>query len=78
MAIDGIQVSKDNIEQRIKQLVTDQDYQIHYFNAGRLLETSLTAITEPNPAFVIEAVAKPSRQQKARFKAWTGLDLPED
>ena len=78
LAIDGIQVSKDNIEQRIKQLVTDQDYQIHYFNAGRLLETSLTAITEPNPAFVIEAVAKPSRQQKARFKAWTGVDLPED
>lgn len=75
LAIDGIQVTKDNIEQRIKQLATDQEYQIHYFNAGKLLTTTLTAIAEPNPAFVIQAVAKPSRQQKARFKAWTGQEL---
>jgi predicted metalloprotease with PDZ domain len=75
LAINGIQVFKDNIEERIKQLVPKQAYKLHYFSAGRLLETTLTPILEPNPAFSIEPVTKPNRQQKARFKAWTGQDL---
>jgi len=78
LAIDGIQVTSKNIEKRIKQLDINKQYDIHFFNAGRLRETQLTAIENPHPEFKIEPIAKPSKKQKARFKAWTGLDLIQD
>lgn len=71
LAIDGIKVSAKNIAKRIEQLDLDSNYQIHYFSAGRLSETTLKPITHPNPKFKIKPVEKPSRQQKANFKAWT-------
>lgn len=75
LAINGIQVNEQNINERIQQLVPGEALQWHYFNAGRLRETSLTPIADPHPKFTIKAVDKPSRKQKARFKAWTGQDL---
>lgn len=75
LAINGIKVTAENIEKRIQQLNLDQQQAFTYFSAGRLSETKLQAITNPNPEFNIEAVKKPSRKQKARYKAWTGLDL---
>ena len=78
LAIDGIQVTNENIEKRIQQLSLDESHNIHYFSAGRLTETQLTAVTDPNPEFKIEPVEKPSKAQKVSYKAWTGLDLIED
>ena len=76
LAIDGIQVTPPNIKDRIKQLSLDNKaHTVHYFTAGRLSKTQLTAVIDPNPKFKIEPVQKPSKAQKARFKAWTGLDL---
>ncbi len=75
LAIDGIKVSNKDIAKRIQQLNTNEPHTIHYFSAGRLLETQLTAVVEPNPEFKIEPVKKPTKKQKARYKAWTGLDL---
>lgn len=78
LAIDGIQVTADDIEKRIQQLNLDQSHTIHYFSAGRLTDTQLTAITDPNPEFKIEPVEKPSKKQKANYKAWTGLDWVQE
>ena len=75
LSIDGIKLNPNNIKQRIEQLIVGKSYEIHYFNAGRLMSATLTPVTDPNPAFEIEAIEKPSRKQKARFKAWTGQDL---
>ncbi len=75
LAIDGIQVTTNNIEKRIKQLSLDNQHTIHYFSSGRLSETHLSAVAEPNPEFKIEPIEKPNKTQKARFKAWTGLNL---
>lgn len=78
LAINNIQVSTENIEKRLKQLSLVQPSTLTYFSAGRLNETQLTAITDPNPEFKIEPVEKPSKKQKARYKAWSGLDLIQD
>ncbi len=75
VAIDGIKVSSKDIEKRVQQLNTQKPHTVHYFSAGRLLETQLTAVVEPNPAFKIEPVKNPSKKQKARYKLWTGQDL---
>jgi len=76
LAIDGIQVNAENIADRIKQLgLNKKPHTIHYFAAGRLSKTQLTAVLDPNPKFKIEPVKKPSKKQKARYKAWAGLDL---
>ena len=75
LAIDGIKVTTKNVEQRIQQLHTNQTYTLHYFSAGRLSETQLTAVPDPNPEFTIEAIKTPSKEQMERYKAWTELDL---
>ncbi len=77
LAINGIQVNEKNISERIQQLTPGQPQQWHYFNAGRLRETSLTPTTDPSPAFTIKPVDKPNSKQKARFKAWAGHDLTD-
>ncbi len=75
LSIDGIKLSPSNYKNRLSQLTTDQTYQMHYFNAGRLMQTKIKPTSNPNPAFKIESIEKPSRKQKARFKAWSGQDL---
>lgn len=78
LAIDGIQVNNKNITERIKQLSLVDKHSIHYFNAGRLRKTEISATAHPNLEFKIEVVDEPSKQQKNRFKAWTGLDLVQN
>jgi predicted metalloprotease with PDZ domain len=77
LSIDGIKLTQSNFINRIAQLTAGQSYEVHYFTAGRLMSTELTPIINSNPAFNIAALAKPSRKQKARFKAWSGQDLKE-
>ncbi len=75
VAIDGIRVTSQDIEQRIEQLAIEDVVEIHYFSAGLLKESNLKPIAEPHPEFTIEPQEKPSRKQQARFKAWAGQDL---
>ncbi len=78
LAIDGIKISSSDAEKRLKQLSMTGPHSFHYFSAGRLSETQVSAIANPYPEFTIQAVNKPSKQQKARFKAWSGLDLVQN
>lgn len=75
LSIDGIQVSPDNIQKRIEQLIPEHSYQIHYFSAGRLQQSTLKAQSNPFPEFTIEPVTKPSRKQRAHYQSWTGQKL---
>ncbi|WP_223787128.1 M61 family metallopeptidase [Marinicella meishanensis] len=77
LSINGIQVTSANLEQHLAHLQTEQPHEIHYFTAGRLQHQSIRPIQAPHPPFSIQAVDRPSRQQRAHFKAWTGHELAD-
>lgn len=75
LAIDGIRVTSDNLDQHLSHMQSGHPHVIHYFAAGRLLTQQIKPVPAPHPKFTIQAVDRPSRDQRARFKAWTGHDL---
>jgi len=77
VAIDGLRLDDKNWQQRLTELTVGESHRVHYFSAGRLRETQLTPGDDPHPEFSIAPVDKPSRQQRQRFKAWTGQSLSE-
>jgi predicted metalloprotease with PDZ domain len=77
IAIDGLRLDEKNWQARISEMTVGEAHVVHYFSQGRLQETRITPQLNPHPAFTIEAVDRPTRQQKQRFKAWTGQSLAE-
>ena len=77
VAVDGLRLDEKNWQQRLGQLKVGESHRLHYFSAGRLRETELTPDVHPHPEFSIAPVDKPSRQQRLRFKSWTGQSLAD-
>lgn len=75
IALDGLQLQTE-LAERLKDFPADTAIKVTLFRDGRLLERQLTAKTQPAGSWQIVPVAKPSRQQKAYYRAWLGVDLP--
>ncbi len=75
IALDGLQLQTE-LAERLKDFPADTAIKVTLFRDGRLLERQLTPKTQPAGSWQIVPVAKPSRQQKAYYRAWLGVDLP--
>jgi predicted metalloprotease with PDZ domain len=75
IAVDGLQLQTE-LSERLKDFAAGTTVKVTLFRDGRLLERQLTPRVEPAGSWQISPVAKPSRQQKAYYQAWLGMELP--
>ncbi|ALZ74544.1 PDZ domain-containing protein [Rheinheimera sp. F8] len=75
IALDGLQLQTE-LAERLKDFPAGTAIKVTLFRDGRLLERQLTPQIQPAGNWQVVPVAKPSRQQKAYYRAWLGVDLP--
>nr|WP_275661463.1 PDZ domain-containing protein [Shewanella sp. Isolate7] len=78
LAIDGLKVTAKGFAARIKDFAPGDTIKVTLFSNDRLKEVALTLTEQPSEKLKLTSVDKPSRQQKAFFEAWLGIDWPFD
>ena len=75
IAVNDLQLQTE-LSERLKDFAAGTTVKVTLFRDGRLLERQLTPKLQPAGSWQITPVAKPSRQQKAYYQAWLGMELP--
>ena len=78
VAINGLKVTAGGFEARIKDFKPGADIEVTLFSDDKLKSVSLTLGEVQSGKLKLVSVKKPSRAQKAFFKAWSGIDWPFD
>ncbi|QYJ87195.1 PDZ domain-containing protein [Shewanella mesophila] len=78
VAINDLKVTAKGFKQRIRDFAAGDTIKVTLFSDQRLKEVELTLAQEQSGKLVLESVVKPSRAQKAFFKAWLGIEWPFD
>ncbi|MEI4552085.1 PDZ domain-containing protein [Pseudoalteromonas spongiae] len=76
VAINGQRISEP-FDKYLKRFKPGQSIDISYFRRDTLHSTKLLLSEKASSPKVISLVKKPSRKQKALFKAWLGVDYPK-
>ncbi len=77
VAIDGLRIVEKDLSNRLKDFKPKQTITITYFRRDKLTTTTLELASIAKNKLKIIPVAKASIEQKAFFKAWTGIDFPQ-
>ncbi len=75
IAVDGLRLADKNLDNRLNDFKAEQDVKISFFRRDQLMTKKLTLADMPKGKLIIKVVDKPTKKQKALFKAWTGLSL---
>ncbi len=78
VAINGLKVTAGGFDARIKDFKPGADIEVTLFSDDKLKSVSLTLGEVQSGKLKLVSVKKPSRAQKAFFKAWSGIDWPFD
>ncbi|MGS0680483.1 M61 family metallopeptidase [Shewanella sp. 125m-7] len=78
VAINGLKVTAAGFEPRIKDFKAGDTIKVTLFSNDRLKDIELKLGEKQSGKLAITSVEKPSRSQKAFFKAWLGVDWPFD
>ncbi|MCG9754090.1 PDZ domain-containing protein [Shewanella insulae] len=78
VAINDLKVTAKGFAARIEDFAPGDTIKVTLFSNDSLKEVSLTLAEQPSEKLVLTSVDKPSRKQKAFFKAWLGIDWPFD
>ncbi|MCF6456604.1 PDZ domain-containing protein [Pseudoalteromonas sp. MMG024] len=76
VAINGKRISEP-FDKYLKRFKPGQSIDVSYFRRDTLHSTKLVLSEKASSPKVISLVKKPSRKQKALFKAWLGVDYPK-
>jgi len=77
IAINGLRVTGDDLKTRLANFKANTKIEITFFRRDQLMKKTLTLAEIPKEILKIKPLKQASEQQKAFFKAWTGLDYPE-
>lgn len=77
VAIDGLRMAEQDLVNRLKDFKPDQTITMTYFRRDKLTTTRIKLGSLPKNKLKVIPMAKANNEQKAFFKAWTGLDFPE-
>lgn len=77
LAINGYKVTQDNLEKWLTQFKKDDLIELSYFREQKLMSSELKLSQTTKKPKVIELNPAATRQQKAFFKAWLGVDFPD-
>lgn len=78
VAINGIKVTPKSFAKRVQDFTAGEQVQVTLFSNDTLQTTPLTLASKAKDKLKIVPLKKPSRKQKAFFKAWLGIDWPFD
>ncbi|WP_065188026.1 M61 family metallopeptidase [Shewanella woodyi] len=78
VAINGLKVTASGFESRIKDFKPGAEVKVTLFSDDKLKSVVMTLGEKQSGKLTLESVKKPSRSQKAFFKAWSGIDWPFD
>lgn len=78
IAVNGYQVTQDNFDKWLTQFEDGEQIELTLFREQRLIKKLLTVKKEPKKRPKIRLVKKPTRSQKAFFKAWLGVKFPKN
>jgi len=77
VAINGLKVMPSTLKVRLAQYKANESVVLSVFRRDRLVEKTLVLDQEKDKKPLIKPVEKPSKAQKAFFKAWLGVDFPK-
>ncbi|PKI16922.1 M61 family metallopeptidase [Colwellia sp. 12G3] len=77
VAIDGLRMVEKDLVNRLKDFKANQTISITYFRRDKLTTTTLELAEIAQNELKIIPITKASPEQKAFFKAWTGVDFPQ-
>ncbi|MDH1471174.1 PDZ domain-containing protein [Shewanella sp. GD03713] len=78
LAINGLKVTAQGFDKRIKDFKVGDKVEITLFNNDKIKQVALTLGEKQSGKLVLKGDAKATKQQKAFFKAWLGIDWPFD
>ncbi|MEC4726450.1 PDZ domain-containing protein [Shewanella sp. D64] len=78
VAINGLKVTAGGFEARINDFKPGVEIEVTLFSDDKLKSVSLTLDEVQSGKLKLVSVKKPSHDQKAFFKAWSGIDWPFD
>ncbi|WP_115717939.1 M61 family metallopeptidase [Gallaecimonas mangrovi] len=76
VALDGLRLLPASLDKRLKAYKAGDKIELTFFRRDQLQNRSLVLQQQP-AKYQVEAVANPSRAQKAAFKAWLGIEFPK-
>jgi predicted metalloprotease with PDZ domain len=77
VAIDGLRLADNELENRLQDFKPKQTITISYFRRDQLKTVTVKLAAMAKNKLKIIPMAKASTGQRAFFKAWTGVDFPE-
>jgi predicted metalloprotease with PDZ domain len=77
VAVDGLRMVEKDLLNRLKDFKPQQSITITYFRRDKLATTTLELAEIAMNKLKIIPIVKASVEQKAFFKAWTGVDFPQ-
>jgi predicted metalloprotease with PDZ domain len=78
VAIDGLRLADNELENRLQDFKPKQTITMSYFRRDQLKTATVKLAAMAKNKLKIIPIAKASAGQRAFFKAWTGVDFPED
>ncbi|GMA82813.1 hypothetical protein GCM10025855_23460 [Shewanella glacialipiscicola] len=78
LAINGLKVTASGFDKRINDFKAGDSIEVTLFSNDKIKQVKLTLSNQQSGALVLKGEAKATKQQKAFFKAWLGIDWPFD
>ncbi|MGL5470310.1 MAG: M61 family metallopeptidase [Shewanella sp.] len=78
IAINGLKVTAQGFDKRIKDFKVGDKVDVILFNNDKIKQVTLTLGEKQSGKLVLKGDVKATKQQKAFFKAWLGIDWPFD
>lgn len=78
IAIEGLRSADKDLTKRLKNFQPDDEVSFSFFRRDQLMTKTVKLGALPAGELKVIAMKEATKAQKAFFKAWTGLDLPEN
>jgi predicted metalloprotease with PDZ domain len=76
IAVDGLRIIDKELSTRLENFKENQTIDVTLFRRDELMTKKLTLVAIAKNKLTIVPISGASKQQKAFFKQWTGLDFP--
>ncbi len=77
VAVDGLRIADKDLKKRLKNFKPETEVTFTFFRRDQLTTKNVKLASIPKGELKVQAMKDASEQQKAFFKAWTGLDFPK-
>ncbi|GHF77659.1 M61 family metallopeptidase [Thalassotalea marina] len=76
VAVDGLRMADKSLDTRLKNFKPEDSVEFTFFRRDQLMTKTIKLGALPKGKLTVKAMKEASDEQKAFFKAWTGLDFP--